>query len=56
MNFTEFLHIFVPLFAVIDPFAALPLYLSFSIGLCKEDKKRIIKDTTLTAIILLLFF
>ncbi len=56
MNFSDFLHIFVPLFAVIDPFAALPLYLSFSTGLSKEDKKRIIKEATLTAIFLLLFF
>ncbi len=56
MDFVDFLHIFVPIFAVIDPFAALPLYLSFSHGLSKDDKNRIIKESTITAVSLLLFF
>jgi len=56
MDLDEFLHIFVPLFSVIDPFAALPLYLSFTTGLRKEEKIRIVKESTITAVSLLLFF
>ncbi len=56
MDVGEFLHIFVPLFAVIDPFASLPLYISFTSGLSDREKKKIVRDSTLTAVSLLLFF
>ncbi len=56
MDTNIFLHIFVPLFAVIDPFASLPLYLSFTSGLSCKQRRRIIRDSSITAISLLIFF
>ena len=56
MDANTFLHIFVPLFAVIDPFASLPLYISFTSGLGSKERKRIIRDASITAVLLLLFF
>ncbi len=56
MDANTFLHIFVPLFAVIDPFASLPLYLSFTTGLSSKQRRRIVRDSTITAISLLIFF
>ncbi len=56
MDTNTFLHIFVPLFAVIDPFASLPLYISFTSGLSSRERKRIIRDSSITAVSLLIFF
>jgi len=56
MDVNTFLHIFIPLFAVIDPFAALPLYMSLTTGLSEAQKRRIVKEASLTAIVLLIFF
>ncbi len=56
MDINLFLHIFIPLFAVIDPFASLPLYMSLTAGLSERQKNRIIREATITAIVLLLFF
>ncbi len=56
MNLNDFLHIFVPLFAVIDPIASLPLYISFTTGLGEREKRRIVRDASITAVALLLFF
>ena len=56
MDLNSFLHIFVPVFAVIDPFASLPLYISFTSGLSVKQRRRIIRDATITSISLLLFF
>ncbi len=56
MDVNTFLHIFIPLFAVIDPFAALPLYMSLTTGLSEVQKRKIVKEASLTAIVLLIFF
>ena len=56
MDVNTFLHIFIPLFAVIDPFAALPLYMSLTTGLSETQKRKIVKEASLTAIVLLIFF
>ncbi len=56
MDVDTFLHIFIPLFAVIDPFAALPLYMSLTTGLSKAQKRKIVKEASLTAVVLLIFF
>ncbi len=56
MDANTFLHIFIPLFAVIDPFAALPLYMSLTAGLSDRQKRKIVKEASLTSIILLIFF
>ncbi len=56
MDWNTFLHIFVPVFAVIDPFASLPLYISFTSGLSSKQRRRIIRDATITSISLLIFF
>ena len=56
MDWNIFLHIFVPLFAVVDPFAALPLYISLTSGLSDRQKKGVIKEAFLTSLLLLIFF
>ena len=56
MDVNTFLHIFVPLFAVIDPFASLPLYISFTSGLSSKERRRIVRDSTITSALLLIFF
>jgi multiple antibiotic resistance protein len=56
MDANVFLHIFIPLFAVIDPFAALPLYISLTAGFSDAQKRKIIKEAAITAIFLLIFF
>ena len=56
MDGNAFLHIIIPIFAVIDPFAALPLYMSLTSGLSEAQKRQIVKEATITAIALLLFF
>ena len=55
MDINTFLHIFIPLFAVIDPFAALPLYMSLTAGLSETQKRKIVKEVSITTIILLIF-
>ncbi len=56
MDWNSFLHIFVPLFAVIDPFAALPLYISLTSGFSKRQKNRVIRESFITSLSLLIFF
>lgn len=56
MDLNAFLHIFVPLFAVIDPFAALPLYITLTSGFSERQKRRVIKEAFITSLLLLLFF
>ncbi|AGB04279.1 membrane protein, MarC family [Aciduliprofundum sp. MAR08-339] len=56
MDLNTFLHIFIPLFAVIDPFAALPLYMSLTAGLSEGQRRKIVKEASITAIVLLIFF
>ncbi len=56
MDIDAFLHIFVPLFAVIDPFAALPLYISLTSGFSVRQKNRVIREAFITSLALLLFF
>ena len=56
MDGNTFLHIIIPIFAVIDPFAALPLYMSLTSGLSEAQRRQIVKEATITAIALLLFF
>ncbi len=56
MDAGTFLHIFIPLFAVIDPFAALPLYMSLTTGFSEAQKRRIVREASITAIVLLIFF
>jgi len=52
----SFLYVFVPQFIVIDPFASLPLYISFTSGLDNKTKKRIIADAVIYGFIILLIF
>jgi len=56
MDLNAFLHIFVPLFAVVDPFAALPLYIALTSGFSERQKRRVIKEAFITSLLLLLFF
>ncbi|GBD37790.1 hypothetical protein HRbin37_00028 [bacterium HR37] len=40
---------FIPLFVAIDPVGIIPLYLSFTRGLTSEERKKVAKDSILTA-------
>lgn len=56
MDWNLFIHIFVPLFSVIDPFAALPLYISLTSGFSSRQKNNVVREAFITSLALLIFF
>lgn len=57
MNFPDqFLHIAIELFVVVDPFAAMILFISYSGGVGEKERRRTINDATLVTFLILLFF
>ncbi len=52
----SFLYVFVPQFIVIDPFASLPLYISFTSGMDAKMKRRITADAVIYGFIILAVF
>ena len=52
----NFLHIFVPLFVVVDPFAAMILFISYAKGRSKIERLKVVSDATLTSFLILVFF
>lgn len=55
-EFTTFLHIFIPLFVVVDPFAAMIMFIGYARNASKFERRRIVNDATLTSFFILLFF
>ncbi|MCL5681423.1 MAG: MarC family protein [Candidatus Thermoplasmatota archaeon] len=53
---TLFLHIFIPLFVVVDPFAAMIMFIGYARNATRKEKNRIVNDSTLTSFFILIFF
>jgi len=53
---SQLLHITVELFVVVDPFAAMIMYISFAKDEKKIDRKRLMNDATLASFLILIFF
>ncbi|HWP92467.1 MAG TPA: MarC family protein [Thermodesulfobacteriota bacterium] len=47
---------FIPLFVAIDPIGVMPMYLSLTRGLDNNDRKKVVRDSILTACILGVIF
>jgi multiple antibiotic resistance protein len=56
MNITFLIGALAALFAIMDPFAIVPAYISLTQGIRKKTKLLIIKRATLTAIVILIIF
>ncbi len=53
---TTFLHIFIPLFVVVDPFAAMIMFIGYARNASKYERRRIVNDASLTSFLILIFF
>ena len=47
---------FIPLFVAIDPIGVMPMYLSLTRGLDNNDRKKVVRDSIMTACILGVIF
>jgi multiple antibiotic resistance protein len=47
---------FIPLFVAMDPFGILPIYTSITIDLANDEKKKVIRYSTITALTICLAF
>jgi multiple antibiotic resistance protein len=54
--FEQFLHIFIELFVVVDPFAAMIMFISYGRGQSKSDRRKIIIDASASSFLILIFF
>ncbi|MGC8644649.1 MAG: MarC family protein [Thermoplasmata archaeon] len=52
----QLLHITIELFVVVDPFAAMIMYISFAKEERERDRKRLMNDATLASFLILIFF
>ncbi len=53
---TTFLHIFIPLFVVVDPFAAMIMFIGYARNASNVERRRIVNDAFLTSLLILVFF
>ncbi len=53
---TTFLHIFIPLFVVVDPFAAMIMFIGYARNASNVERRRIVNDASLTSLLILVFF
>lgn len=52
----QFLHIFVELFVVVDPFAAMIMFIGYARGGSAMERKKTISDASLSSFLILIFF
>jgi multiple antibiotic resistance protein len=52
----EFLHITIELFVVVDPFAAMIMFITFARGETEKERMRLANDATISSFLILLFF
>lgn len=52
----QFLHIFIPIFVIVDPFASVALFISLTAGLPKQATAKVINESVLWGFIILLVF
>lgn len=55
-GFDQFLHITIELFVVVDPFAAMIMFISYSGTVSENSRKRTLNDATVSSFLILLFF
>ncbi|MGC8663848.1 MAG: MarC family protein [Thermoplasmata archaeon] len=55
-SISDFLHVFVPTFVVVDPFASLALFISLTLNMNPENVKRTINESVIYGFIILIFF
>ncbi|MCL4412009.1 MAG: MarC family protein [Candidatus Thermoplasmatota archaeon] len=55
-NLSDFLHIAIELFVVVDPFAAMIMFITFAKGEDVKERRRLVNDATISSFLILLFF
>jgi len=55
-DLSDFLHVFVPMFVIVDPFASLALFMSLTSHMNPENVKKTINESVLYGFIILIFF
>ncbi|MGC8565202.1 MAG: MarC family protein [Thermoplasmata archaeon] len=55
-DMSDFLHVFVPMFVIVDPFASLALFISLTSRMNPENVKKTINESVLYGFIILIFF
>ncbi|MFP3318852.1 MAG: MarC family protein [Thermoplasmata archaeon] len=56
MDLSSFLHVFVPMFVIVDPFASLALFISLTSNMNKVQIKRTMEESVFYGFLILLFF
>lgn len=56
INFSDFLHVFVPTFVIVDPFASLALFISLTSHMNPQNVKKTINESVFYGFAILLFF
>lgn len=56
LSISDFLHVFVPMFVVIDPFASLALFFSLTSHMNPESVKKTINESVIYGFVILIFF
>lgn len=56
INFSDFLHVFVPTFVIVDPFASLALFISLTSHMSPHNVKKTINESVFYGFVILLFF
>lgn len=56
INFSDFLHVFVPTFVIVDPFASLALFISLTSHMSPHNVKKTINESVFYGFAILLFF
>jgi multiple antibiotic resistance protein len=52
----DFLHITIELFVVVDPFAAMIMFIAFAKGETVKERRNLVNDATISSFLILLFF
>lgn len=55
-SFSDFLAITIELFVVVDPFAAMIMFITFARGEGLKERRRLVNDATISSFLILLFF
>jgi len=56
IDFSDFLHVFVPTFVIVDPFASLALFISLTSHMSPQNVKKTINESVFYGFAILLFF
>lgn len=56
IDLSSFLHVFVPMFVIVDPFASLALFISLTSNMNGEQVKKTMEESVIYGFLILLFF